>query len=442
MRKLGQGQSVVFCISQEIRHKIIYSTGKHVDATITTADVLSWAISETYADLRRAMPLWAVQGKRFEYQDALWNSSPAQGKRQITSSQADKFLEDESMSLEYRYHPRNQESTSNGPSAASSSYSCAINERCREFQDLSWDSANLQEEQERELAPEIEQERQIHRPAPAEPYDHHLHPELIAFVKTGFLSSNSSACQPAFGTLKCTSAAGHFDVFKFPRDLWVSSDFANTIKVASLKSVLDAYQRSVQWILVGEGAHSNENDVKVVIISPYEANLLVSRVRSSRYVSLHLYAPRFNGGFRPLDDLRLYTIPASKCPDIPPQTIMLLNLFAGQLYFDSYVEYAEMCTSLGLAWKPVENDHNTATDALTTTWNLNDPNRTGGLSTCSNDSNNLVRFLKVLFMKIRRNAEGNIDKTHMGKILGGALLRLDDFTSITLERDPDEMDLS
>ena len=62
MRKLGKIQSVVFCIPEEIQSKIYTVTGNPTDVSINVSDVLMWAIWETYADLRRSMPLWAMQG--------------------------------------------------------------------------------------------------------------------------------------------------------------------------------------------------------------------------------------------------------------------------------------------------------------------------------------------------------------------------------------------
>lgn len=67
MRKLGKGQSVVFCVPEEIETKILTCTFKPDNASIDVLDVLSWAISETCVDVSRSMPLWAAQGKRFEH---------------------------------------------------------------------------------------------------------------------------------------------------------------------------------------------------------------------------------------------------------------------------------------------------------------------------------------------------------------------------------------
>ena len=65
LRKLGQGQTVVFCISKEIQAKIhdnMKSYTKRVD--IRVADVLLWSISETHAETRRSMPLWFSASQR------------------------------------------------------------------------------------------------------------------------------------------------------------------------------------------------------------------------------------------------------------------------------------------------------------------------------------------------------------------------------------------
>tara|TARA_R110002003_G_scaffold1624_3_gene23302 strand:- start:1338 stop:1988 length:651 start_codon:yes stop_codon:yes gene_type:complete len=66
LQKLGHGQSVTFIVPEEIATKIRELTAKTVDNPITVDDVISWSISETWQDLKRSMPLWAVQGHRFE----------------------------------------------------------------------------------------------------------------------------------------------------------------------------------------------------------------------------------------------------------------------------------------------------------------------------------------------------------------------------------------
>jgi hypothetical protein len=57
MRKLGKGQSVVFCVPEKIKTKIRALTFKPGNASIDVSDVLSWAVSETCIDMRRSMSL-------------------------------------------------------------------------------------------------------------------------------------------------------------------------------------------------------------------------------------------------------------------------------------------------------------------------------------------------------------------------------------------------
>lgn len=60
LRKLGHGQSITFMVPEEIATKIRELTAKTVDDLITVYDVVCWSISETWQDLKRSMPLWAV----------------------------------------------------------------------------------------------------------------------------------------------------------------------------------------------------------------------------------------------------------------------------------------------------------------------------------------------------------------------------------------------
>lgn len=65
IRKLGTGQSVVFCVPEEIETKIREMTEATDDQPMSVPDVLRWAIRGTWTDLSRSMPLWLAQGKTF-----------------------------------------------------------------------------------------------------------------------------------------------------------------------------------------------------------------------------------------------------------------------------------------------------------------------------------------------------------------------------------------
>jgi hypothetical protein len=424
MRKLGKGQSVVFCVPEEIKTKILTLTFKTGNASIDVSDVLSWAISETCIDMRQSMPLWAAQGERFERQNALWAEACINGKLLMFKCQAEMFLEDEAQKLEDRYRPRSCTDVTTFGQASQNNNLHLIMERCLEFDSLNFNSARLQEEQERELSPEVERERQVQKPAPARPAAHRIHPDLIAFISTGTLRNGSRAYKHAFETLRNTSAAAHLDVSQFPHGLLVTADFASTVHIFGTSYISDAYQRPVQWIITSTGgsAPSSKNTVKhMMVISPYEAQELMTEIRQSSAVTLHLYSPRPNLGFRALDRLDLYTVPARPVtPTLPRRLILQLNLFAGQLYLGSFAEYVEVCRLLGLAFEKTEEGCVVAADGFI----LGGGSDWGASK--SGFRSSPVPFLKVLTTKIRRNCEA-IDKTHLGAILDGRLLLPSDF---------------
>ena len=157
MRKLGNGQSVVFCVTEEIRSRIHDLILKTRDAGVSVADVLRWAIFETCAEIRQSIPLWAEQGLRFVRHERLRSDLCTAGLANITGKQASEFLETEAQSLDDRYRPRLQLDTTIRPIWTSSddTKAAGIWDRCKSFQDLSFRDSRLQEEQERELSPEI-----------------------------------------------------------------------------------------------------------------------------------------------------------------------------------------------------------------------------------------------------------------------------------------------
>jgi hypothetical protein len=245
MQKLSKGQSIVFCIPEEIQTKILQCTSKSCSTEIEVSVLLVWAIAETWADMRRNIPLWAAQGHRYEdYKDCL-NGAEA------TVEQAKSFLETEAQSLEDRYRPRpgNLSDAMKDRDTINSSIR-EILKRYRDFEAVSLDTATLQEEQERELSPEIEEEREVQRPAPMEAEKHKLHPDLVRLVDAGVFPERSSAFISAFQTLKSTSAAKQFDLEQFPEDLLMTADFERTAKhpqgVMSDSYVSDSYLRPLQ----------------------------------------------------------------------------------------------------------------------------------------------------------------------------------------------------
>ncbi|KAI6562299.1 hypothetical protein MCOR09_007842 [Pyricularia oryzae] len=370
MRKLGKGQTVVFCIPPEIRVKILQKVHKDED------DSISWLI----------IPLWAVQGRRFGHQKHLWDQSQ-NGNLNVTSmspQQAIKFQEEEARIIEDLYKPGERQSNPCCADASSHKGAASIVKHCAQFGQVNFDSAVLQEEQERELAPEIEQERQVERPRPAKPVTHKLDPVVVNFAKTGVLPAGSTSFKPAFKSLELLTAAKLIPkLSEFPQDVIVQH---------------------------------------LVIISPFEAQALLATIRKNAKTTLHLYAPRSTLGFESLEDLRLYPTPALPAEwSVPRHLVLQLNLFAGQLYISSFADYTAFCDMLGLDWEGGGKD-----GMVVCADRFVDPASNPGKILKHSFKNSPVSFLKVYLTKVRRDCE-SIEKTHMGKILNAVILRPEDF---------------
>lgn len=94
----------------------------------------------------------------------------------MAKGQAQRLLEEEAMSIRDRFQPRT--------SVALEGDVDPISRRFRLFRWMDQFSAVLSEEQERELSPEVERERQIQKEPPAKPAAHHLHQDIITYVAT------------------------------------------------------------------------------------------------------------------------------------------------------------------------------------------------------------------------------------------------------------------
>ncbi|KXJ84872.1 hypothetical protein Micbo1qcDRAFT_210370 [Microdochium bolleyi] len=288
------------------------------------------------------------------------------------------------------------------------------------------------EEQERELAPEVEEERQLERPDKAEPRDHTINADVVVFIQTGSFTAMSKAFVPVYESLADSSGRKY---------------------LPQLRRRRHSYQRPVQWILTsssastsaagtpstpsssplalpakkqdGSGSKSKPKPkctlMHMVIISPYEAQGLMDSIKQSRAVTLHLYAPLLNEGFRSLDRLDLYTVPPLPISavqplllDIPVEVKLELDLFARQLYFKTFAEFEALRQYL-LAPPPRS---------------LSPPMSPGGSEAGGGSGSDavarvmdedLVGLLNIVMTKMRRNCEA-IGKTHIGKALDYRLI--------------------
>ncbi|KAJ4374686.1 hypothetical protein N0V86_007559 [Didymella sp. IMI 355093] len=344
LRQLGKGQSVCFMVPEDIQMRILERNRKPEGSQIEVEDIICWSIGETWDDLRRSMPLWAVQGHRFERQKILMRNGVS------TRAQAESILEDEAQTLEVRYRPRAEDASQFAGWDETNENIAKIITQCQNFQATSLSLAGLSEEQERELSPEIQQERQVERPPKLKPAKHALDPEC-----------------------------------------W----HPGSLKKAAFIS--DSYLRPIQFVVsVSDGGRAKKTK-HLVLLSPYEANLLLPIIEKSKKATMHLFAPRHNSSFAPLDKLELWNVGKSFSTSSLTQDLKLqLHLFSGSLYFDSYEEYSHLCDALGLLRTTPTTEHQVSACGFITP-----PRGTWGLK--------------------------KSPKTHLGKVLNTLLLKKSDF---------------
>ncbi len=111
---------------------------------------------------------------------------------------------------------------------------------------------------------------------------------------------------------------------------------------------MDQYLRPVHWILT---LRRPSKFTTTVIISPYEANALLTVIREKKNVTLHVYTPRLSLANPTLEDLSFCAVPPLPIDWVAPPVGTQINLFAGQLYLRNYEEYLGLCRFLGLCFR-------------------------------------------------------------------------------------------
>lgn len=434
MRKLGKGQSVVFCSSTEVRRKILATSSKGKSGgSVEVGDILAWCIAETCLQTRKNIPLWATQGLRHQHRRAKCSQSIP------TPELVASLLEPEAQSLQQRYGDQGsvQEDeilrgvTNDGLMIRDEQLN-AIRAKCQKFEIKSFGMATLQEEQERELSPEKEREQQVERPPKSNPYVHTVHKDVRHLVKHGVLRRQSAAFQPAFETLRSTTALASYEAVAWFNGLLVTRDFALTIHAASTHG-LDEFMRPVQWVVSCRSMGSME----YVIVSPHEAHELLPSIRQFKKVTLHMYSPRLNISVRALDDLSFCAIPAVPKSWSTPAITRQLNLFAGQLYFQTYEEYTSLCGFLGLCSFVPDDQIKVAYDGFI------DPASRARLGTTFREcrfQTSPIAFVRAI-MTMRRKGQSTA-VSHVGRILKGELISREEFDRLNeVTSDDDDMSI-
>ncbi|KAG2140210.1 uncharacterized protein EDB93DRAFT_1161923 [Suillus bovinus] len=406
MRKLGNGQSVMFFAPAEVDQSIRSATLKADTDGVNVSDILHWAMLETCIDIEMRALSWIQQRSDFNTRHCAWTQfshAPATSISTLKSA----WLQPEERSLEALYAPRSS-------SEVSQYVDPDIQTKCEELGILSAPKRNMDEEQEREVIQEEESERQVERPPRVEPAAQNVHAHVRQFVKSGQIATDSPAFIQVLSSLLNTTA--EFD----ERDQWshnvlVTHDFAHTTGTISGIHKVDDYLRPVNWIV-----SSNVGHPMLVIMSPNEVDALLPDIRTSKLVHLCIYTPRTMQTMQACDSLRLYCVPSA--PQWAPSQSLIcqLNLFAAQLYFSDYSMYLHTCNFLGLNAPDLEGEDLVAdNDGF-----IEAVNRPSARASCMFQRSQLPP-LKQLF-GMRRKGMGYLP-THLGKMLNGRILTEKDF---------------
>ncbi|KIM25734.1 hypothetical protein M408DRAFT_25862 [Serendipita vermifera MAFF 305830] len=164
----------------------------------------------------------------------------------------------------------------------------------------------------------------------------------------------------------------------------------------------------------------------MVLFSPYEANQLFPRFRTSEGVRLHVFAPQNNQAVPSLEDLDFLTLPfTASAFSLPRPLALQLNLFVGSLYLQDYKTYRDVCSVLRLYFGPLP-PYLAKPGIINVSGFVHDLNarKELGMGELGFENNALPFFRGML--KLRRFGRG-LGPSHMGKILYGTRLRKSDF---------------
>ncbi|KIV86455.1 hypothetical protein PV11_02066 [Exophiala sideris] len=424
MRKLAVSQSVRFFAPPEVDNSI-RALLADPSVTIDSSHVLRWVINESCEALKSQTLIWTLKGlSHSRRRIATANHVSDEG---IVVNR-DKYLstirerESRPVSEMYRVGGNSERSLPFEPESHEKEDKI-MHELLEE-----WERADvttltvcgIAEEQEREVLHEIEEEREVQKPRHVKPAVPDVWGALDALIRHGIVPSTPSGLYHAFEVFTKTKLASLYVRADWPSHVLVTEDYLRTIDTSST-STYDDFIRPVQWVLKGKRIK------QLIIISAHEANVFLPSIRESEHVTLILYQPRTARSMPPFDSLSVYRIPEHKADfAISPQTIAVLNLFAGQLYFTTFEHYQHLCEMIGL-WdgeRPLPFERDVAND------NYVSPScrEANGWIGCT-FKGSPVKILREFIGMRRLGIEWS--HTHMGRVLSGRFLRRAEF-----ENDP------
>lgn len=358
MRRLGTTQSITFIAPPEVHQSILDVCSKRSFDRLDSSHVITWLLDQTCTSNQELQPLYFAQGRDFcqrtqaaeTWSEFLNNSDHRDSYMEIIRQQ-------ERQDLEELYSPEQTSQKTNAKSVDLTGKLADFEKNLQQRQHWSYGSvlgSALEEvEQEREVAFEVEEERELQRPQrlPALKFPG-LSKVICDFITTSVLSGEDGECGfiKASDMLDQTRLGKKYSVqiSSLLSHLYVSDEFTKTVKTKNTK-MLDNYtvsplppiftryanpnyfQRSVNWVL-----WSTISQTALVII-PEEAELLIPQLRTIEkpHVHLLLYAAPVTRKMLHFNKLDFYAIPSLPSGWTTPSWLSFeLGILSGRLYFD------------------------------------------------------------------------------------------------------------
>ena len=398
LRKLGHGQSIMFLAPPEVHQSILKVVKKVHGTKLDVSDVVEWSLEQSCRNIEQCQSLWVAQGlSHYERRGKMEKFQNECSPFNTTENTIDNFKEKEEQSLSDLYAPASMKTAQ--PSLIERSRGSAnrnvqrLLEVWEELDPDVFNNASAQEEQEKELAHEIEEQIQIERPGQETPMPPRVDQRLRQFIKSG-THADLLQFSSAFEAVIRSSSVKCFLNKRTPATLYVSNDFAAVVKRQNhYKGNYDQYLRPVNYVLASKDASNRGQTSALLLVSQYEVNKLLPEIRCSKNVGLHVYEPRLTKSLKAVDSPAAYRTSGRNWCSINDDIRLELHVFAGQLYVNTKSEYER----LRRAYVPP------APEPLLGT----------------------ITFLKEWMSMRRRGLD--YQRTHIGKLCSGQVLEEEDF---------------
>jgi hypothetical protein len=334
MRQLGRGHSVAFFVPMECDARIRAVCNLSTAERVHVQHIVRWVMQATCEDIRHYAPHWVQQGidhaRRVKADEAYRTSHSWK-----VLSKA--WVTKEGHTLDEMYGLQDTDNSLFNQASAHP----ALHRQLQKLRIGHLHNPHIDEEQEREITHEIELERKMVRPVQTPALTPRVHPDVRSFVLTGVLPSRSDQFRSLFKSLRTSP----IDEGVWSQSLLATFDFSVSTSGAESGNT-NLCPRPLRWLV---STKLGGNRI-LVAMSPFEVNELMPLIRKSSVVHLHLYVPKVIQSMRSFSDLQYHTIPSLsstwKAPSLAIQS--QLNLFAGQLFIDSWEAYVGLCAFLGV----------------------------------------------------------------------------------------------